>query len=724
MAQEREGSRPPVGMVQRMAQERESRPPVGTESGGANRLTKATRRAKINRSNDITGKHLSPPSASNGDIQNTSRYSYAVQITNTTRSEDKPDWAAGTSADSKNESYHVGLHSLLSADDTTVESTSNFPETELEKKFEEAFNITLRTNPGILPGAPAVIDSIKESLLKLQNSRAKKETEMRMQLEKVKNEKDQLEAQLRAEMGKEASRRNELAEQLAARTEEKDLLQNSLNKQIDAIEAMKRELTSKMTDIAKEKEELAKHLGFLSKSRGELEQALETEMKNVQKDRDALQKVLAERKKLQKQKMENKELENKIEIMSNASSKEKKALQAEVAELNKFEDHIKQLRKQNEEAQKVLEEEKKRIVENTETLQSKKRSLAESLKDMEKQFQEEIDELQEKIRHAKMVHEEEMENIVKSRVMTYLKGGDVSGDETKNMLVGRGDATRVMGLRGSGSAGESPLDIDSIVNGRVEAELKRKMWGERGLESSLDIDSLVRERVEAELKKRMLTERAVETTLDIDSIVRERVEAELNKKILEERRTKSEIMEEKKENYPQNFCKIGVQASTKDDAMRREIDRLREELETIQLRKSRYPLPSPIPDQRDDVLKEIQELRHEIKNCSLPSPIPNQREDVLQELQDLRNEISSQNAGNSHRSSFASPGLNLMSPRSPFLRNHSVTPPRFGGVTFDGVGGNNKRLYRGKEDEDDMRMHHRDVASPRAPPGGRSRYYF
>jgi hypothetical protein len=698
MAQEREGPRPPVGLVQRLAHERESRPPVGTESAGANnRLAKATRRANMNRSSDIPGNNRSPPSASNGSVTSktggikiTSRYGHVTQVINTTGSENKPDWVADTSADSKNGSYHVGLHSLLSADDTTVESTSNYPETELEKKFEEAFNITLRTNPGILPGAPAVIDSIKESLLKLQKGRAQKETEMRTQLEKVKNEKDQLEAQLRAEMGKVASRRNELTEELAARTGEKDLLQDTLYKQIDAIEAMKRELTSKMTDIAKEKEELAKHLGFLSKSRGELEQALETEMKNVQKDRDALQNVLAERKKLQKQKMENKELENKIEIMSNASSKEKQVLQAEVAELKKFEDHIKQLRNENEEAQKDLELEKKRLRESTETLQAKKWTLTESLKEMEKQFQEEIDELQGKIQHAKMVHEEEMENIIKSRVMTYLKGVDAHGDETKKMLVGRGESTRDMGSMGSGSAVESPLDIDSIVRERVEAELKKKMLAEPALGSR--------------------------SPVGIDSIVRERVEAELKKNIITERRSKTELMEEKKENYPRNFCKIGFQTSTKEDVMRSEIDQLRKELETIQVRKSRYSVPSPIPDQRDDVLQEIQDLRNEIKSRSLPSPIPDQRDDVLQEIQDLRNEIKSQNAGNSHR---------LMSPRSPFQRNHSVSSPRYGRAGIDGVRSYTNRLYRGEEEEEDnMRMHRRNLTSPIAAPGGRARYYF
>ncbi|KAL3794466.1 hypothetical protein ACHAW5_010797 [Stephanodiscus triporus] len=433
-------------------------------------------------------------------------------------------------ADSKSESYHVGLQSLLSADDTTVASTSDFPETELEKKFVEAFNITLRNNPGILPGAPAVIASMKESLYKFQKGKARKEKEMRIQLEKAKNEKDQLEAQLRTDMGKDALLRNELTKELAARTQEKDQLEDALKKQIDAIEAIKRELTSKMTDVAKEKEELTKHLSYLSKSRVELEEALENEMKNVQKDRDALQKVLAERKQLQKQKMENKELESRIESMSNDAAKEKQALQAEVAELKQFEEHVSQLRKQNEEARQGLELEKKNLMEMTETMQTKKFTLMESLKDMEKQFQAEIDELNGKIHGAKRLHEEDVTN----RVMSYLRRG--VPDETANVLAGRDEAVKDMAspmMAGSSSARLSSLDIESVVRERVEAELKNRVEAERAPGSS--------------------RARCLKMELEADS--------------------------------------ADFHSLTNEDKMRREIDRLREDLEIIQARFKEGILP-------------------------------------------------------------------------------------------------------------------------------------
>lgn len=55
--------------------------------------------------------------------------------------------------------------------------------TELYINFKEAFNITLRNNPTILPGAPSVIKSIQDALFKVQKNRAQKENEKRKQLD-------------------------------------------------------------------------------------------------------------------------------------------------------------------------------------------------------------------------------------------------------------------------------------------------------------------------------------------------------------------------------------------------------------------------------------------------------------------------------------------------------------------------------------------------------------
>ena len=169
-------------------------------------------------------------------------------------------------------------------------------ETELYRKFEEAFNITLRNNPGILPGAPAVIDSVKRALFEVQKVKAQRKNEMRRKLDEAKNEKEQLEAHLRKEMGAIAWRRNDLTKDLETAKAGRGIHLDALYKQIDAIEAIKRELSSKTTDAAKEKDELTKYLRYLSKSRKELESALETETELAEKDRDALQKVLASEK--------------------------------------------------------------------------------------------------------------------------------------------------------------------------------------------------------------------------------------------------------------------------------------------------------------------------------------------------------------------------------------------------------------------------------------------
>ena len=588
--------------------------------------------------------------------------------------------------------YHVGLPNLLSNDDDTVKSSAThdeFTDTEFYKRFDEAFNMTLRNNPGILPGASTVVDSIRQSMLKVKKAAAQTEKEMRMRLEKVNSEKNQLEAQLRAEMGKDAMRRNELTKELADRTQEKDVLQESLTKQIEAVEAVKRELTAKANGATKEKEELQTHLRLLSKSRVELEAALETEMKAVQRDRDDLSKILAERKKLQQQKEENKDLEKKIEHMTEAAQKEKLALQAEVAELKSFEEHIAKVRKENEEARKALEQEKRQLKELAETMQLKKMSAMESLKDLEAQFQEEIDEINGKIERAKMMHEKDVESIIKSRVMTYLREGrrdEETTNEPVNQVFSQDEVVQV-----------ASQDIEGLICERVEAELKKKMETDRSDRAEFDQKmeaerikadlkrqiELEMEHYEAELKRKMefeaqLVKDELSRKLEAESAAAELkkkqmetelIEAELRKKRLELERFEDE-QHEKKENEARkaNLRTICVQTSTmaetKEDTMREEIDRLREDLQMIQSRNPRHSLSSPIQPRRDDV--------------------------VLQEIQDLRNEIA-----------LASPGIK--SPRVTFQRGS----PRYG----------SSRLYREEaEKDDDVRLNRNSLpyTSPRA----------
>ena len=344
-------------------------------------------------------------------------------------------------------------------------------DTELYQKFEEAFSLTLRNNPGILPGAPTVIESIKQALFKVQKGKATKENEMRRQLHRVKSEKETLQAQLRKEMGATALRRNELTKELDAVKREKDMMQESLTRQMEAIIAVKAEMKTKMDNVTREKGELTKHLSLLSKSRTELEQALEMEMKLVEKDRDALEHVVADRKVLQRQKKENKELEAKIEKMTEAASKEKRALQAEIADLKKFEEHVSEIRKNNEKSREELGRAKDDLKNMIDEMEKKKFTLMESKAEMEVEFQAEIDELEEQLANTRLVHEEEKETLVKNRVMSYLRR-DGSGGGTPR----------------AGARGASRGDIESIAKGRFDRK-NRRTTGGGALFDSVDYDS-------------------------------------------------------------------------------------------------------------------------------------------------------------------------------------------------------------------------------------------
>eukprot|EP01082_Thalassiosira_pseudonana_P005382 g5110.t1 g5110 contig18:651484-652239(+) len=177
-------------------------------------------------------------------------------------------------------------------------------------------------------------------------------------------------------------------------------------------------------------------------------------MQLVEKDRDSLQKVIAQRKDIQRQKNENKELESKIEIMTEAAAKEKKMLQAEVADLKTFEAHLKELKKNNEDSRRELEAEKEELIELTKTMQTKKLALMESKADFEKTMQKEIDELEAQIENTKMVHAQDMEDVVKSKVLGYLRRGGYAVGAEARVSGGRGDA------------------VEEVIKARVEKELK------------------------------------------------------------------------------------------------------------------------------------------------------------------------------------------------------------------------------------------------------------
>jgi hypothetical protein len=432
--------------------------------------------------------------------------------------------------------------------DTCDEST--IVETALYHKFKEAFELTLKSHPGILPGAPSVVDSVQNALYKLTQSKVEKEEGLRAKIAQVKKEKEEMEAKLSAEMGSLALERNELTRQLEKLTNEKQVSEESLKRQLAAVSAMKSEISAKLDEATLEKEELTKHLGHLSKSRIELESALETEMKLVEKDRDELERVLSERKALQRQKMENKELESKIEIMTESATKEKATLQAEAAELKNFEAHLAKLKESNEETRKELEEEKRQLLEITRTLQTKKQAVIESREEIERGMMKEIEELEASIENCRLMHSKDMEMLVKSKVVKYLKrkDDDDSVDEE----------------------GEEK-DMESLIESRVEAKLKAKDIELKERELALK-EMEMKERREQEEEERRVREKELEQKLLREVEARER---ELEEKFMREREkwAREREMKERKEE-------------TEREAKEKEVKKREEKLEAARKKRA------------------------------------------------------------------------------------------------------------------------------------------
>jgi len=306
-----------------------------------------------------------------------------------------------------------------SSTDTSFEEHDDITNTELYTNFKEAFNLTLRNNPGILPGQSNIIDSLQKTLFKVQKRRAQKERELRNQLDKVKSEKDKVENQLRKEMGTTAVTLEELTNELDTARSKRDTLSLSVERELANIQAIKDQLKIKMSDVTKEKGELSKHLKYIAQSRTDLEKTLEIELELVEKDREALNKVATERNKLQQQKNENKVLEDEIEVLSAVAAKEQEALQLQKAALK---DRIEQLKKKNEDILQSLEQEEKQLKDTATVMQAKKTTLIESKANIENQYQKEIHDLRSQMQRSTIIHEDEMEHVVKSKIKEW-KGG-------------------------------------------------------------------------------------------------------------------------------------------------------------------------------------------------------------------------------------------------------------------------------------------------------------
>ena len=335
-----------------------------------------------------------------------------------------------------------------SSTDTSFEEHDDITNTELYTNFKEAFTITLRSNPGILPGSSNVIDSLQKTLFKAQKRRAQKEKELRNQLDKVKSEKDKVENQLRKEMGTTAVNLEELTNELDTARSKRDTLSLSVERELANIQTIKDQLKIKMSDVTKEKGELSKHLKYISQSRTDLEKTLEIELELVEKDREALNKVATERNKLQQQKNENKVLEDEIEVLSAVAAKEQEALQLQKATLK---ERIEQLKKENEDILQSLEQEEKQLKDTATVMQAKKTTLVESKANIENQYQKEIHDLRSQMQRSTIIHEDEMEHVVKSKIKEW-KGG--SKLQYNNPSIKSRLETKLKKI--------SPLDDDSV----------------------------------------------------------------------------------------------------------------------------------------------------------------------------------------------------------------------------------------------------------------------
>ncbi len=427
-------------------------------------------------------------------------------------------------------------------------------ETDLYKKFEEAFTVTIKNNPGILPGAPNVIESIKTAMFKVQKSKAAKETEMRKQLDQVKSDMINMEHKLNKQMAEIAIKKNEFSTQMKG------------------MESVKKDLEQKVNGATTEKEKLAKNLTFLSKSRKELEKALEAEVKKVEKDRDALKKVVNERKKIEKVNEENKSLEDEVLRMSEEASKQNEALHEKKDELKKLEEKNQNLRIEYETTQEKLDKEQQQILEMTKAIQAKKSALLESKDDLERQSHE-------------MERQMVAANLASPNLSYVMRN---FGDGAEHLVDGALSACMgvqdVASVRGQKSLRDVPPLADSMSVVKSSSEIKDRQDAEK-----IDYSSMPQIKVHHSLNPPV--ESDVNASSDDDSDAsKERRRRKRNKRKEGKRRQEEE-----------------------DKMMKREIDNLRMELEAVRARNNINLRNEEARDVEDARRDQLDFLRSEIR---------------------------------------------------------------------------------------------------------------
>ena len=157
------------------------------------------------------------------------------------------------------------------------------------------------------------------------------------------------------------------------------------------------------------------------------------------------------------------------------------------------------------------------LMEITRTLQTKKQAVIESKDEIERGMQKEIEELEAQIENSRMLHSKDMETLVKSKVVKYLKRAPEEDESVE----------------------DEGMDIESLVKARVEAELKQKDIEMKERELALkeqemrEREAREREIREQEAEERRNREREIEQKMKKELEMRER---ELEEKMSRERK--------------------------------------------------------------------------------------------------------------------------------------------------------------------------------------------
>ena len=403
--------------------------------------------------------------------------------------------------------------------DSDSPAERNVRETGLYRRFEEAFEKTLQSNPGLLPGSSPVAKTIKSALYKMQKARADRESELRRQLERERDENSesshekmltemrrqldaaktkngQREAEMRREMATTAMKHSELNKAIVEAKSDRDRIQAALREELQAIQSMNSDLHAQLKATTSEKEHLSHHLNQLSRTRVELERSVASEVKKVEADKHMLEQLTVERKavaneialerqRLRNARAENKKFEAKIENLTVATAREKEALKREIAEIELLEKHTGDLRRQNQASRVELESEQGQLKEVAAAMEAKKTTLRDSRREMEEQYNREIEELEKSLTRTS----KDMENEKASRVMKFVRQSgarsQVHNDGDSHRSGSKRDPSRERGRSRYDETDDAYSDVRDSAQHVVQNALQEESATEDILEKEL-----------------------------------------------------------------------------------------------------------------------------------------------------------------------------------------------------------------------------------------------